>query len=204
MKFLQPVLLLTGLLAAQPAAAQLALSVSDVAAAPAPSAQAAASAPANAVLDIATFLEEKSARLAVSSRTFDPFLMPKDPTEKVEEEPPVEPETDPRQPAFDRAAALAAAAPKLPVTMVTRGAFIMNSRQWKAGEEFIIPTTGGNLEVIIDSIANGRIRLREKESGFVVETGPAAAPAGMNRGTGPALPGGMRRDSPSSNIINLD
>lgn len=192
-------ILAPALIAVFPAAAQLAVPASSEPIA------ANAAAPATALLDLAAFIGEKSSLLAVSGRTYDPFLLLKDPTEEPEAVPDEDPDSGtPQPPTFDRAAALAAAVPKLPITMVGSGFFMMNGRQWKPGDAFQIETQQGVLDVVVNAVSGGRIRLSEKASGANVEAGPAATPAGMQRGPGPSLPSGMGRPSSSPDIIKLD
>ena len=151
--------------------------------------------PAEAILDLAPWLAEQSAALAIKSRTYDPFGKRKDPSMKVPEThpiPPISQEEEPREPAVDLKMAFAKAVAAIKVTMIGSGQFsLAGGTTLNQGQTFKLTSEGQVFKTKVVKIASTGIILEDTANGHRATIAGSAAvdlPAGMQRGTQPSMP----------------
>lgn len=148
-------------------------------------------APSRALLDLATWLSEKSAGLAIKGRTYDPFLRVKDPT-KIPPKPVPDPATlvannnDPDETPRDPKLVFAEAVAAVKVVMVGGGQFgVDGGATLSEGETFVLGAGDNKFNTKVVSVGAKAIVLENTANGHRVKLpvgSTSGLPAGMTRG----------------------
>ena len=163
---------------------------------PAPAADAAAPKDgipsANPYLDLPGYLAERSAALAIRTRSLDPFGRPKDPsrTPPPEINPDQPPEEVVKEPEIDVKAAFEEAVSGLKVVMAGDGSFALEGgTTLRKGQYFQLTSPQMRFRVQVMKATPGLIELQETAKGNRSRILIDNVPSGMSRGSAPRMPG---------------
>lgn len=182
-----------------------------VAPAPETGAKLAGSTPAVALLDVNSWVKERTAQLAITERSYDPFGRPKDPV-KVSAPPvatvqnPLDLNEDEEEPAPDPIAGFKSAVSALKVSMVGNNQFVVSGQTLREGQMVTLASGGVQYKSKIISVSSKAITIENTENGKQVTLKLSMMPEGMqSSGKGSTVPGMTpRRPQSEQPILELD